>query len=332
MAGLMQESCLCKKDEKKAGRDEIKKVEKDRKELEVLRFEQDLFSVDTTHLSLEMEELSKKYGLLYEVWMKNIMGYSSINDSVRLKIFLKNEAVRSLYDSVQLEFPDLVFLKKELEPAFALDRKMFTGHPQPKLISIISEFGVGVFTVDTGTVGVGLDLFMGDDFLYYPQFFPNFVCAKLKREFIGVNVMRVYYNAYFKDPSTYRGNLLHSMIEVGKQQYYLKRVLPALEDEYLFGYTTDQLAWCEKSEKSIWAFFNERDLLYNESPMEIRRYVGENPTTAGMPKEAPGNIGLWVGYKIVESFVEGKGSKLSYTDVINTEPSKLMRDSGYKPE
>jgi len=332
MSGLMQESCQCNRDSKKKGFEEIKKVENDLQHLKVLRFEEDVFSLDTSSIGMGMEKLSVKYGTFYEVWMRDVMGYSSVRDSIGLKRFLSNAAVRSLKDSVILEYPDLVFLEKELEPAFAIDRKMFSNHPQPVLVSVISEFGVGVFTVDTSKIGIGLDLFLGDDFIYYPQFFPKYICAKLKREFIGVNVMRVYYNAYFKDPTNYRGNLLNSMIEVGKQQYYLSKVLPVLDEEYLFGYTSDQLAWCKENEKMIWAFFNEKDLLYKENPLEIRRYVGEGPSSAGMPTEAPGNIGTWVGYRIVKSYVEGRGSKLSYEEVINTEPGKLMRDSGYKPK
>ena len=315
---------------------QIPDVSKVQVDLKVMRFEQDLFHLDTAKLNQQLPALASKYGSFYDLWVTNIMLFRGPKDSVdhsqeSIKKFLTNRSDCMLYDTVQKHYADFSAVHKELEQSFKFYKYYFPEKHIPIVVTEISEFGNGIFTVDSSYLGIGLDLFLGDQYIYYPEFFPNYMCAKLKKEFIVPNAMKVMYNNEYGDPYNVPRNCVNTMIEVGKQQYFLDLVMPEKEDEYKFGYTTKQLEWCKSSEKSIWQYFIDQDVLYKDGQLEVRKYVGEAPSTPGMPPESPGNIGAWVGYRIVCAYMEKAGGKVTPQQLFATDPQVIMTRSGYKP-
>ena len=101
------------------------------------------------------------------------------------------------------------------------------------------------------------------------------------------------------------------MIEKGKKLYFLESMMPEKEKHILIGYTAEQLNWCETSEGEIWAFYNEKDLFYTKNYMEHKKHVDDGPQTSGMPKEAPGNVGTWIGWQIVNQYMKNADGKVS---------------------
>jgi hypothetical protein len=63
----------------------------------------------------------------------------------------------------------------------------------------------------------------------------------------------------------------------------------------------------------------------------IQNYIGESPTTQGMPQVSPGNIGQWIGWQIVKKFA-AENSSLSPTEIMNTPPRKILTEAKYKPK
>jgi hypothetical protein len=61
------------------------------------------------------------------------------------------------------------------------------------------------------------------------------------------------------------------------------------------------------------------------------KYVSEGPTTGGFPKESPGNLGQWIGYRIVKSYMEKQPDNLMAL-MNENDYKKILHDSGYKPE
>jgi uncharacterized protein YjaZ len=66
--------------------------------------------------------------------------------------------------------------------------------------------------------------------------------------------------------------------------------------------------------------------------MDKTRYLGEGPTTNGMPPEAPGAIGNYLGLQIVRKFMKETGGKIEMKDLIARYDSKtIMEKAKYRP-
>jgi uncharacterized protein YjaZ len=91
------------------------------------------------------------------------------------------------------------------------------------------------------------------------------------------------------------------------------------------------LKWCRDNEGLIWNYFVTNENLEVIEPDMIQNYIGESPTTQGMPQSSPGNIGQWVGWQIVNKFA-GENSSLNPTEIMNTPARKILTEAKYKPK
>jgi len=106
--------------------------------------------------------------------------------------------------------------------------------------------------------------------------------------------------------------------------------LPETADTLKTGYTGKQLEWCRANEGVIWNFFLQHSDLYTTEPMFIKNYLGEAPTTDGMPAQAPGNIGQWVGWQIVNTYASNH-PEMTPDSIMKADPKIIFKESKYKP-
>ena len=126
--------------------------------------------------------------------------------------------------------------------------------------------------------------------------------------------------------------LIEQMIEKGKYWWLASKFLPETEDSLITGFTQKQLDWCKSNEGLIWNYFLQtNNELYSIDPDIIKNYIGDAPTTAGMPDIAPGNIGQWVGCQIVKKYAENNPA-LSPALLMKTAPKKILEETKYKPK
>jgi len=160
--------------------------------LKVKRFEKDLLASKGEPASLL--EVQAQYPDFYPVYMQNIMRLSKKNDTItkqskEISAFLGNKYVRGLFDTCGIQYPNLDKEQKETTEALKYFKHYFPNKPLPqKLISYISEFSLSAMTIDTSILGLGLDMYLGAEYKYYPSIgFPRFMIRKLTRANIVPN-------------------------------------------------------------------------------------------------------------------------------------------------
>ena len=126
--------------------------------------------------------------------------------------------------------------------------------------------------------------------------------------------------------------LLDLMIYKGKQILFMEYMLPNSSIDKLLGYTPEQLKWCEENEAMIYNFFIQKNILYSNNWQDIARYINDGPNTAGMPETSPGNIGSWLGWKIINQYMN-KNNIDDFHQIMKDKNSgqDILRKSKYKP-
>ncbi|HPD53498.1 MAG TPA: gliding motility lipoprotein GldB, partial [Bacteroidia bacterium] len=70
---------------------------------------------------------------------------------------------------------------------------------------------------------------------------------------------------------------------------------------------------------------------FSADPNVLLKYAGEGPSTGGFPKESPGNIALYIGWRIVESYME-RHPDVSIRQLLEEKDlNRVYQESGYKP-
>jgi hypothetical protein len=82
----------------------------------------------------------------------------------------------------------------------------------------------------------------------------------------------------------------------------------------------------------MWQYLVEKDLLFNTDQLTIRKLTGEAPFTGYFTKESPGRAAVWLGFRIVESYMmKNPGVKLGDL-MINGDVQGLVEKAKYSPQ
>ena len=307
-------------------------------EIKLNRFEKKFEKIDTNNIISSLKSLRSEDSLFFDSYTIQMMRFGRITDtpSVTTKYireFLTNKDVRNLHDSVSIKFENIKPIEQELTEAMKYFEHYFPNLAIPKVYSVVSEFGYNAVTFDSATLVLSLDMFMGKDFSIYRSIdFPSYKIARFAPQYIAPNAMEVLYLQHFgRNELEETSALVYEMIEKGKKLYFLESMMPEKEKHFLIGYSPEQLAWCNASESDIWAFYNEKDLFYSKSYIEHKKHIDDGPRTAGMPKEAPGNVGSWVGWQIVNAYMKNAGGSVTLEQLLKTPAETIMNKSKYKP-
>lgn len=309
-------------------------------QLQLLRFDSDLKNFDPLHFDSWRAEMQERYGEFYKFYVSNfIIGPRPAGDTADIELqaiqqFLSDKYIRTIQDSIDSRFVNTDDIEKELLQAFRYFKYYLPATEIPQVVTINSAYGAGVSPYGEKQLIVGLDMFLGADNKDYDSIgVYSYLRHKMRREYIARYAAEALYDAYFPAVSlNSNATLLESIIERGKKLYFISYIFPDAPDSLILGYTEPQTTWCKESEYAIWQFFNDKDLLYKNNAMDKTRYLGDGPTTNGMPPEAPGAIGNFVGLQIVRSFVKETDGKIPLSDLVTQySPQTILQKARYRP-
>lgn len=307
-------------------------------DFEIRRFEQDLFSLDTTGLEQGLPALRQKYPELTEFYFPVLLGMQDVPlDSPafnnQLRGFLSWPPARKLYDTCQVVFPDLAGLEEKLEEGFRFYKYYFPERDVPIIYTVITEYlGAIILPPNEQAVLIGLDMFLGPDYpvyYYHPLDLPRYITRTLKPEYIPAKLFEGLADDMLGDPPGDR--LLDGMIHNGKKMYLLDCFLPNEPDSIKWGFTADQMDWCYQNEGELWQYFIAQELLYDTDYQKIRKFISQSPSSPGMPPEAPGRTGNYIGYRIIQQFMK-KNPETTLQELLeNKDSQKILDEARFRP-
>jgi hypothetical protein len=306
-------------------------------QVKIERFDEQLFRIDSNNVHEGIQLLNAAYPQFTPTYFSQILGLGPFSDtSAELAEaahrFITNKDFRALQDSVEAHFKNIAPLEQELTQAFRLTQYYLPRFHAPRVVSFISAIGnYGAVTVDS-LVGIGLDMHMGADFPIYRMIpdYPDYVVRRFTPAYIPVNVMKVLQQDY-TPPGGEGAKLVEHFVSLGIQQYFLEKVLPETPEHIRLGYTKEQLDFCNGNEQMIWQYFVQNKLLYTADWQVVMRYIGEGPSTQGLPGEAPGQIGAFVGYRIVRAYVKRHPDATLEKLMDMKEVTGLFNEAKYRP-
>lgn len=313
----------------------------------VQRFEKSLFNLDTNQMVNGLPALQRNYPTFLPIFLNNILGLPRWDASTapvydqQLRFFVRQG--RGLYDAAEQKYADFSDVQRQFEEAFRYVKYYYPGYKTPKLITLIGPIDAlaklnNSYIPDflgRDFLGISLQFYLGRTFpIYQDQNYmlnvvPEFRSRRFDKPYIIADGMQVIVDDIYADTSATRP-LIEQMIEKGKQWYLLDHFLPEAPDSIKTGYTQKQLQWCKENEGNIWTYITKNTDLYTIDPETIKVYIGESPSTEGMPEASPGNIGPWVGLQIVNAYA-ARHTELSLQKVLATPSNALFQESRYKP-
>ena len=292
--------------------------------VKITRLEDDFFGAESAQDYLFLLD---KYPDFAESYLQQSLYFSPDSLAASLLDIHQDSALRVLYDSVKVEFSDITTLETELETAFKAVKYYFPDFQVPKVYTFVSGFNSDLVVSDEMIV-IGLDYFLPADHTFQPDI-ARYMAVRYEREYLVPMIVLAISSKYnITNPAD--NTLLSEMMYYGKAYHFVKAIMPCTSDQYIIGYTPEEIAECFDNEEYIWSHFVENELLYETNPFEIRKYIGEAPFTDAISTKAPGRLGRWLGWNIVDDYRFNQDVDLAVL-MMESDVEKIFRQSGYRP-
>jgi hypothetical protein len=292
----------------------------------IIRLEQKLFKCKSKEeIALVLDKNPDVVEKLLK--LRNNEGLEEVVD--RMYSMIHNPRMQELYNEVQLHFCDVEQIESELSQAFSSINQHYPKAKFPKIITMITGMEVE-FYIDNDLIVIGLDYFLGPESKYKLCDVPKYLLNTYTYNDIVPKILLLYAREYLAiDPID--TTLLAAMIAYGKIFFFVKSILPTIEDRVLLGYTNEQLCDVEENQGVIWDFFIDKKLLFSTNSFNNSMFLDEREFTSEIYPTCPGAIARWLGYVIVKSYMK-QNPAITLIELLNTQDAQfIFENSKYRP-
>ena len=298
-------------------------------EINILRYEQDLFNIDQGNMKAA-------FAALYGKYPENLIAKNAWNNNemlLSIKDFLNDPVIKEIYQDTEDMYADMSWFKKEITPAFTLYLTHFPNERIPDFCTLVSgiDFQMPQVFGYENTIFICLDMYLGKDNKHYGQAgMPKFISARCEKKYMVTDCFSKAL-VYRHLPDRTLVTLLDNMVDAGKKMLFTQTMFPTTSAQDILGYSKEQYKWATSHESAIWHYLVEKNLVFDNTDNVIRRMMDETPFTRDFGNDSPGRLGVFIGFQIVQSYMKTHpGTTLKDLMAMN-DSQKLLKESGYKP-
>jgi hypothetical protein len=302
----------------------------------IRRLEKDLFTLSPDSITATVPDLKRKYGDFLQLF-SYVINTGDINDPAFgdfLVRFCTDKLNNEVYSTVMKQYADISRIERELQEAFRHYRYYFQQKKLPAVYTCMTGFNNSIITGDS-VLGISLDRYLGADCEYYKRLdIYKYLAERMTPENIVPDCIYGWATSEWdiSAPGYSDENVLTEIIHEGKLKYFEKCMLPEVSDEIVFGFTPGQLKFCRNNEGQMWQYLIEKNILFNTDRFTIRKLTGEAPFTSYFTNESPGRAAVWIGFRIVESYMM-KNPDISLDDLMKSaDIQKILEKAKYNPK
>ncbi|MEJ2594005.1 MAG: hypothetical protein P8100_02490 [bacterium] len=295
-------------------------------QVRIHRFDQALFGLEPDQFQEGLLSIQDEFKPLLAADL------SDTANVMQLYRFVTDTQVIRIYEQTEKVYPASRFMESSLSDAFTRFHYLFPTYPLPEVYTYISDLYFEMPIIIQGDqLIVGIDLYLGSDFpLYRKLGLPFYKIRWMEPESLPVDVMKALFHHHLA-PEYSQKTLLDRMIDGGKLLVYLDAVFPSVADEFKISYTPEQLYWANENEQHIWAFLVSNQMLYTTDYQTITKLIQDGPFTTGFSNESPARLGIFIGWKIVLSYLNNNPGVSLEELFRNVDSQDILQNSGYKP-
>jgi hypothetical protein len=227
-------------------------------------------------------------------------------------------------------FGDGTQLKEELALAFTNLKSYYPDFQVPRVQTVITGLESDIFMSDSLII-IGLDYYLGKGARFRPNMY-EYMLRRYEKNFIVPSIMLLYgIDGNYNETDLSDRTVLADMITYGKAYYFAKHMMPCVPDSVFIGYTAEEMAGARANQDMIWKKLVEDEAFYSITQQMKQRYIAERPKTYEIGDQAPGRIGTWIGWQIVNKYAD-KNSDLTLPQLMKVKDAKaIFTESKYKP-
>lgn len=310
----------------------IPKAITDAAPMHIQRFDKDLFSLISASSSdtTREKQFSEQYPGMLKVLGQGILNMQSVSTPGffnRLINYYSEPTLNGLYRDALQKYEKIDTYEQQLGNAFSWIQKVFPDMPLPKVYMHVSGFNQNILIGDN-LISISIDKYLGNDYKLYKDYFYDAQRWKMTPE----RIVPDYVTGWLMSEFPFAGKenvLLDRMIYAGKIFFIVHNALPDIAPEILLGYQKKDYDWCKEQTGNIWRAIIQHKHLYTPDRLVTDKYFDDMPSQF-LASDAPGNIGTFMGWQIVEKYMSKTHSSIEQL-MKNESSQEILTASEFKP-
>jgi len=302
------------------------------KALQLIRFDSLLLNADTSNLRTVVNGFYNDYPQFMPYFAEQIMG-ANPNDTAEvarlIKAFRTNKEFEKVNADVQKTFVSIDSIKSNILKAYQYLNHFFPEIKTPPVYFFVSGFNRSIILEDD-FVGIGLDMYLGSNYPKYAEISYQYMLYNMRPASIAPDLISALLFRHFQFDGG-QDRLLENMLFRGKVLYVLSVVMPDLAPNDIIGYTRFQWEWSRKYEEKIWNTIVGQKDIYSSDQLLINKYLNDAPFTATVSQESPGRLGTWVGWQIIQKYMDENPDITLQNLMKNSNYQLILNKSEYQP-
>ena len=158
-------------------------------------------------------------------------------------------------------------------------------------------------------MGIGLDMYLGKDYIYYTDSrldFPQYMIEKFSKDYVLRNTVKYFIEQLFEmNPSPL---FIERAVQQGKIYFLLDALCPEMPDTIKIQYSQVKLDWIKATEQEMWVDFVNRKVLFSKNAFENDKYFLDGPFTnvSSVSRDSPPRVGEWLGWQRSRTGSQGR--------------------------
>jgi hypothetical protein len=292
------------------------------------RLDHELFHAPPPAMRAACDAAQLHYGEFFDIYVEEILRLCAADDPKLpryMNAFVHSEAGQTAQKAIDSVFADLEDERLLFKRALERLHVVFPNSVVPRLVAYNAGFAHRFYATDS-VLGFGLEWFIGADHpivaMLPPESFPQFVRARMEPHALIPTALKGWLLVNHTQPLGGK-DLLANLVEAGRVAALLQALLPEVPAHLRLEMTPGQLAWCEANEAMIWKEVLTKEMLFSTRAPDIGRLMNDGPFTNGFPRESPGQLGHWIGLRMVEAYMKAN-PRATFADLFALEDTRLF--------
>ncbi len=244
--------------------------------------------------------------------------------------YIKSDAVKLFTPEVANMFSDLTSLEYILGGIKANFETELPEVNMCDLYAIVSPYRQSIFIADS-TMLIALNHYLGHNHKVY-EGFDEYIKKTKDADYIPYDIVEAHIGAIMPYETNGNDDVLSKLLYAGVIAEAKMRLVPHAALNYALGYTPEELQWLEENQQQLWNALVAKEMLYSNAYMDIDRLLSPAPLTSILHPQAPGRAGRFLGYKIVQAYLD-KNPKMELSQLLKPEfykSQQILINSGYQ--
>lgn len=229
-----------------------------------------------------------------------MLNFGHPDDSAFIK-YVRSDAVKMFSPDVFEKFPHLNELENTLGGVKINFEKEIPNIRFCDTYSVILPYKQSIYIADSVML-IALNHYLGHEHKAYDGF-DDYLKQSKESKYIPYDIVESLLSSQLYFQSNGESTILSKMLYNGAIIYAKMQIVPNASLQDALAYSEAQLDWLDKNEKQAWETLISKELLYSTSYLDNERLISPSPSSSIIHPEAPGRIGRYFGYRIIEKYI-----------------------------